>query len=684
MKYQSRKTKFSIRKLSVGVLSLAVGTLVAANAGHVSADEVVAENAENSKLAEVLASSADAAKPETSSPAANTSADNTPSATTTSPAAETTPAAKEEVASSSVALRAIDNDGNAVSAKIDLEGTAYDSNVRKEVALKDGSYKTTITAPEGYLVKGPKSQTLTIANGSGEVAYILEKIFTGDRTDKTDTDGDLIDDVTEKMIGSDPNSKNDPMANIYASVGTEAYDGPASWNVLNGNIKVMTSQGFDLKTARTKSVTGLPDGLTSYVDENGILRLKGKMEKVGVYNTEWTFVNGDGTTHTAKVVWNVRPSGDTSTSSSLVWSAMSLNDADLAKEHNFQSTSGFVRDVGYGISPTISRHGGMQIQHWVYNDNRMYWRIPLSTSDILKDAKLTISIPENATYKVVSPVEIVTEINRINQWAHTLPAGDYNYITSGISFKYYDSEGNEITDLSEENLAKTKTIVADYGNIPANSKSVIWFGARPLDGFDFRTTKDNRDNESNTAVMRANLTAGLISVAAKSADKTYKVGDKVEITDVTILNKVEDASYTYEYAGLPEGLTFDATTGVITGTALKVGDYPVTATITATDKHGKAVATTSFTIHIIDESKPTPDPEPTPTPDPQPEPKPVPVPDPQPKPEPKPEPTPEHEAPRVKAALPQTGENQSAVYMAAAAGVVALGAGLVYGRKKED
>ena len=671
MSHDSRKNKFAIRKLSVGVLSLAIGSLIVANGQVVGADEVTADNAENSNLTEVLAKKAEEASRETSN---NSSTSGSP-ATTTSPATSTTTSSQASQ-TSSIALRAIDNDGNAVSAQISLEGTAYTSNERKEVALKDGSYTTTITAPEGYLVKGPKSQTLTISNGSGEVAYILEKIFKEDRHDTTDTDGDFIDDTTEKMIGSNATDKYDPMADIYTSVGTEALDAPASWHVLGGNTKIMTSQGFDMKSSRTKSVTGLPEGLTSYVDGDGILRLKGKAEKAGVYNTEWTFVNGDGSTHTAKVVWNVVKSGDTSTSSSLVWSALSINDGDLGKAHITQSTTGFIRDVGYGISPTISRHGGMQIQHWVYNDNRMFWRIPVSTSDILKNAKLTISVPENSTYKVVSPVEIITDTKRIDQWAHKLPAGEVNYVTSGITFKYYDSEGMEITDLTTENLAKTKTIVADYGNLPAMSKSVIAFAALPLDGFTFKNSGDNNLNESNSAILRANLTAGLIDVAAKSADKTYKVGDKVEITDVTIINKVDDASYTYDYTGLPDGLTFDATTGVITGTALKVGDYPVTATITATDKYGKAVATTTFVIHIVDEKTPTPDPQPKPKPEPQPQPKPEPKPEPQ--------PTPVHEAPRAKAQLPQTGETQSAVYMAAAAGVIALAGAVVYGRKKED
>ena len=740
-----RRTTFSIRKLSVGVLSLALGTLVAAQAQEVQADQVSSDKLETTREAEGSAALAEAtAKPtvegttstyaapaasETAAASGSTASETpatTPTPTAATPASEmtatpsdsenkpaaaveskpeATPAAseKEKAQTASVALRAIDNDGHAVAAQISLEGTSYASNERKEVALKDGTYTTTITAPEGYLVKGPKSQTLTIKNGSGEVAYILEKIFKEDRHDKKDSDGDYIDDTTERMIGSNPENKYDPMADIYTSIGTEALDAPASWQVLGGNTKIMTSQGFDMKSSRTKSVTGLPDGLTSFVDEKGILRLKGKAEKVGTYHTEWTFTNGDGSTHTAKVVWNVLPSGDTSTSSSLVWSALSVNDGDLGKAHITQSTTGFLRDVGYGISPTISRHGGMQIQHWVYNDNRMFWRIPVSTSDILKDAKLTISIPENSTYKVVSPVEIISDIARINQWAHKLPAGDVNYVTSGISFKYYDSEGNEITDLSTENLAKTKTIIADYGNLPANSKSVIAFAALPLDGYSFKNTGDNRENESNSAILRANLTAGLIDVAAKSADKTYTVGDKVEITDVTILNKVDDASYTYDYSGLPEGLIFDATTGVITGTASRVGDYPVTATITAMDKYGKAVAQTTFVIHILDKETPTPtpDPEPQPKPEPQPDPQPKPepkpdprpIPDPQPKPKPAPKPVPKptlpptpqptYTAPAAKPALPQTGDAGDTAALVTAALAAMTAVGLVAPRKKE-
>ena len=59
---------------------------------------------------------------------------------------------------------------------------------------------------------------------------------------------------------------------------------------------------------------------------------------------------------------------------------------------------------------------------------------------------------------------------------------------------------------------------------------------------------------------------------------------------------------TNKVSGLPEGVSFDSTTNTISGTPTKVGSYPIT--VTTTDAEGNAT-TTSFTIKVVDTTKPT-------------------------------------------------------------------------------
>ncbi|WP_256324006.1 putative Ig domain-containing protein, partial [Staphylococcus sp. HMSC62A08] len=53
---------------------------------------------------------------------------------------------------------------------------------------------------------------------------------------------------------------------------------------------------------------------------------------------------------------------------------------------------------------------------------------------------------------------------------------------------------------------------------------------------------------------------------------------------------------------LPEGVSFDSATNTISGTPTKVGSYPIV--VTTTDAEGNAT-TTSFTIKVVDTTKPT-------------------------------------------------------------------------------
>ncbi|WP_176746109.1 putative Ig domain-containing protein, partial [Staphylococcus sp. HMSC62D11] len=59
---------------------------------------------------------------------------------------------------------------------------------------------------------------------------------------------------------------------------------------------------------------------------------------------------------------------------------------------------------------------------------------------------------------------------------------------------------------------------------------------------------------------------------------------------------------TTKVSGLPEGVTFDSRTNIISGVATKVGTYPIV--VTSTDADGNSVET-KFSIKVVDTTAPT-------------------------------------------------------------------------------
>ena len=83
-----------------------------------------------------------------------------------------------------------------------------------------------------------------------------------------------------------------------------------------------------------------------------------------------------------------------------------------------------------------------------------------------------------------------------------------------------------------------------------------------------------------------------------------KIKQKVNTPIDSITVEATDNSgqaVTNKVSGLPEGVSFDSATNTIKGTPTKVGSYPM---ITTTDASGNET-TTSFTIKVVDTTKPT-------------------------------------------------------------------------------
>ncbi|PAK63207.1 YSIRK signal domain/LPXTG anchor domain surface protein, partial [Staphylococcus caprae] len=114
------------------------------------------------------------------------------------------------------------------------------------------------------------------------------------------------------------------------------------------------------------------------------------------------------------------------------------------------------------------------------------------------------------------------------------------------------------------------------------------------------TTTDASGNKTETkfTIEVVDKTAPTVTAIENQTKEVNTAIDSItiEATDnsgLAVSNKV---------SGLPEGVSFDSATNTISGTPTKVGSYPIT--VTTTDESGNGT-TTSFTIKVVDTTKPT-------------------------------------------------------------------------------
>ncbi|MCJ1775576.1 putative Ig domain-containing protein [Mammaliicoccus sciuri] len=105
------------------------------------------------------------------------------------------------------------------------------------------------------------------------------------------------------------------------------------------------------------------------------------------------------------------------------------------------------------------------------------------------------------------------------------------------------------------------------------------------------------DSETNT-ISGTPTTVGSYEVTVISTDESGNT------TETTFTITVEDTT-AHEVSGLPDGVTYDPETNIISGTPTTVGSYDVT--VVTTDESGNKTETT-FTITVEDTTAPTVDP----------------------------------------------------------------------------
>ena len=146
------------------------------------------------------------------------------------------------------------------------------------------------------------------------------------------------------------------------------------------------------------------------------------------------------------------------------------------------------------------------------------------------------------------------------------PVADYN---GSDSFTYTISDGEGGTDMATVNLDVT----------PVNDTPTV----------------------TPELLGGPNVSGGNVSSSLSGAiSVTSEDGTEVSIPTAAVFADIEDEALTYSAAGLPEGLSVDPATGLISGSivssASQLGPYQVT--LTATDSNGESAEMT-FTFNVI-------------------------------------------------------------------------------------
>ncbi len=404
----------------------------------------------------------------------------------------------------------------------------------------------------------PVTVTVTVTETDGTVVTDTAVV-----TIQRDTDGDGEPDVTDTDDDGDgipDTDDNNPKTATTTTVSVDDATVTEGKEIKPIPVTVKT----DDKNA-TVDVTDLPDGLT--YDEN-----TGEITGTPTKITDW-----DTTEETRPVTVTVTV---TETDGTVVTDTAVITiqrDTDGDGEPDVTDTD----DDGDGIPDT--------------EDNNP--KTTTTTTVSVDDATVT----EGKEIKPI-PVTVKTDDKNATVDVTDLPDGlTYDETTGEIT-----GTPSKITDWGTDEETRDITVTVEVkdkdGNVVATDTAVITV-QRDTDGDgepDVTDTDDDKDGIPDTEDNNPK-TATTTTVSVDDATVTE---DK-EITPIPVTVKTDDKNATVDVTGLPDGLTYDETTGEITGTPSKITDWgtdeetrDITVTVEVKDKDGNVVATDTAVITV--------------------------------------------------------------------------------------
>ena len=338
------------------------------------------------------------------------------------------------------------------------------------------------------------------------------------------------------------------------------------------NVEATDNSGL----AVSNTVSGLPNGVTFDSNTNTI---SGTPTKVGSYPITVTTTDASGnvtkTTFTIKVVDTISPVvtsiADQSNEVNTAIDSIKIEATDNSGLAASNTVSGLPNGVTFDsntntISGTPTKVGSYPIVITT-TDAEGNATTTSFTIEVVDTTKPTVTSIKDQTKEVNTPID-------------------------SIKIEATDNSGQVVTN-KVSGLPEGVTFDSNSNIISGTPMKV---GSYPI----VVTTTDAEGNETTT-----NFTIKVVDTTKPTVtaikDQTKEVNTSIDSIKIEATDNSGQA-VTNKVSGLPEGVSFDSATNTISGSPMKVGNYPIV--VTTTDESGNET-TTNFTIKVVDTTKPT-------------------------------------------------------------------------------
>ncbi|MFZ7777801.1 putative Ig domain-containing protein [Staphylococcus lugdunensis] len=515
-----------------------------------------------------------------------------------------------------IEISAKDNSGQPVTTKVSglPNGVTFDSrtNTISGVATKVGTYPIVVTSTDA---DGNRTETKFIIKVVDTTAPTVKEISDQTKEVNTEIDNIKIDArdnsgqaVTNTVRGLPEGVTFDPRTNTISGVATKVGTYPivVTSTDVEGNsietkfsikvvdttaptVKEISDQTKEVNTAIdsieiratdnsgqavTNKVSGLPQGVTFDPSTNTI---SGVATKVGTYPIVVTSTDAYGNRTDTK--FNIKVVDTTAPTVKGI--------SDQTKEVNTAIDD---------IEISVTDNSGQAVTNKVSG-------LPQGVTFDSRTNTISGVATKVGTYPIV-----VTSTD-----------AEGNSIETKFSIKVVDTTAPTVKGISDQ----TKEVNTEIDNIKIDARDNSGQAVtNTVNGLPEGVTFDSRTNTISGVVTKVGTypiivtstdadgnsveTKFIIKVVDTTAPTVKEISDQTKEVNTAIDNieiRATDNSgqpVTTKVSGLPEGVTFDSRTNIISGVATKVGTYPIV--VTSTDAEGNSVET-KFIINVIDEDK---------------------------------------------------------------------------------